>query len=348
MLKFQAQVYRVNDIAGWDARKELVLAPGFQRRSVWSPKGRSYLIDSILRGLPLPQFFIREVVHPKEKRIVREVVDGQQRIASILGYMQGKFTVFKTHNESLGGTMYDDLPEEVQRAFLSFPLSVNILEGTEDQDVLEIFSRINAYTVPLNAQEKLNAKFVGAFKGAMDRLAREHIEFWKRNRVLLPQAITRMKDVELTAELVGAMLFGLQNMKAIIGSMYEKYDDSFPQGEFIAPRFGEVLQVCEQLLNNEMEGTIFRRSPIFYSLFCAAYECMYGLQADAQVKGRYLAKPNLMMVQQKLFDLSSMVEEKSPSAAFDAFYKATIASQNKLPQRVQMHQTLVSIISQGF
>lgn len=46
---------------------------------------------------------------------------------------------------------------------------MNVLEGTEDEDVLEIFSRINAYTVPLNAQEKLNAKYVGAFKIAMDK-----------------------------------------------------------------------------------------------------------------------------------------------------------------------------------
>lgn len=36
------------------------------------PRGKSFLIDSILRGMPLPQFFVREIVLPKEKRTVRE------------------------------------------------------------------------------------------------------------------------------------------------------------------------------------------------------------------------------------------------------------------------------------
>jgi len=73
MLKFQAQVYRINDVAGWHDRRELRLAPEFQRRKVWSPRGKSFLIDSIVRGMPLPQFFIREIVLLREKRTVREV-----------------------------------------------------------------------------------------------------------------------------------------------------------------------------------------------------------------------------------------------------------------------------------
>jgi hypothetical protein len=48
-----------------------------QRRKVWSPRGKSFLIDSIVRGMPLPQFFIREIVLLREKRTVREVVDGR-------------------------------------------------------------------------------------------------------------------------------------------------------------------------------------------------------------------------------------------------------------------------------
>jgi hypothetical protein len=71
--------------------------PGFQRRN-WTLKGKSLLIDSILRGMPLPQFFIRETVLPKEKRTVREVVDGQQRLSAVLSFIEGGFTVLPIHN----------------------------------------------------------------------------------------------------------------------------------------------------------------------------------------------------------------------------------------------------------
>jgi len=98
MLTFQAQIYRINDISGWHDRRELTLAPEFQRRSVWSPRAKSYLIDSILRGMPLPQFFFREIVHPKDKRTVREVVDGQQRLSAILGFIAGEFKILPMHN----------------------------------------------------------------------------------------------------------------------------------------------------------------------------------------------------------------------------------------------------------
>ena len=348
MEKFLAQVYRINDVAGWHNRKELVLAPEFQRRSVWSPKGKSFLIDSILRGMPLPQFFIREIVHPKEKRTVREVVDGQQRISTILAYMKGEVTVFPTHNERYAKMRYDDLPENIQRAFLSFPLSVNVLEGTADQEVLEIFSRLNAYTVPLNAQEKLNAKYVGAFKVAMDHLAREHNGFWTRHRILSVQTIARMKDVELTCELVGAMLNGLQNQKKVIADLYRQYDDAFPQFEYIHPRFAETLQLSENILGGEINGTIFDRVPLFYALFCALYECTYGLGSDGNVEPHVPRFDRVQDVRQSLIELSTAVQEDAVPPDIRNFYRATKESQNKLPQRQQMHDTLMERLIPAF
>jgi hypothetical protein len=38
MEKFQAQIYKINDILSWHNRKELVISPKFQRRTVWSPR----------------------------------------------------------------------------------------------------------------------------------------------------------------------------------------------------------------------------------------------------------------------------------------------------------------------
>jgi hypothetical protein len=348
MLKFQAQVYRINDVAGWNDRRELRLAPEFQRRRVWSPRGKSFLIDSIIRGMPLPQFFIREIVLPREKRTVREVVDGQQRLTTILEFIAGDFYVLPMHNEEFARLKYEDLPEGTQKEFLSFPLSVNILEGTEDQDVLEIFSRLNSYSVPLNEQEKLNARYVGAFKKAMADLSRDHLAYWKRHRILTAQPIARMKDVELTSELVGAMLYGLQNQKKIIATMYKTFDPEFPQAPQVSQQFGQTLQVCEDILGGDISGTIFKRTSLFYSLFAAVYDVAYGLGEQRHTALQLSSEDGLIQAREGLIELSENLGADDQPEDWAEFYEATRQSTDKLPQREARHRLLRVIVEPAF
>lgn len=352
MLKFQAQIYRINDILGWHDRRELVLAPEFQRRRVWSPRGRSYLIDSIMRGMPLPQFFIRERVLLREKRTVREVVDGQQRLSAILDYLAGKYTVLKIHNEDYAGIKYEELPDGLQREMLSFPLSVNILEGTDDGDVLEIFSRLNAYTVPLNRQEKLNAQYVGAFKRRMDELSKIHLPYWKRHDILSPQAIARMRDVEFSCELVAAMLEGLQNQKQIIASLYKRYDSDFPQYEFIAPRVADTLGFCERIFNGNIAGSEFSRVSLFYSLYVAVYDLMYGLGSGPEQSRHQENEIGFNRAQDGLLNLNESLasdqnhETSRPEHVM--FYAAAQQSTDKIQQRTVRHHILREILMPSF
>src|SRR5690348_724350 len=73
--------YRVADFVGWQSNGILELNPNFQRRSVWKKGAKSYLIDTIIRGLPMPIIFLRDI--PADLRTFqpkRGVVDGQQRL----------------------------------------------------------------------------------------------------------------------------------------------------------------------------------------------------------------------------------------------------------------------------
>jgi uncharacterized protein with ParB-like and HNH nuclease domain len=63
----------------------LNLEPGFQRQSVWSERDRAKLIESILRNYPLPAIFLYRREH--EGQIIYDVIDGKQRIESILMFM---------------------------------------------------------------------------------------------------------------------------------------------------------------------------------------------------------------------------------------------------------------------
>jgi len=79
--------FRKEDIAG-----NLDLSPDFQRRRVWTPEQSSYLIDTILSGLPIPELYIRSSSTPGgDSRY--ELVDGQQRIRSVLTFGSMTFVV---------------------------------------------------------------------------------------------------------------------------------------------------------------------------------------------------------------------------------------------------------------
>src|SRR5258708_2851732 len=97
--RFNTRNYSIRDFEEWRERGELVLAPKFQRRDVWSDKARSYLIDTIMRGKPIPKIYMRQDVNPETRRTKREIVDGQQRLSTVLGFIKDKFKISKTHNE---------------------------------------------------------------------------------------------------------------------------------------------------------------------------------------------------------------------------------------------------------
>ena len=70
----------------------LIVRPKFQRNVVWTDKQRSFLIDSILNGYPIPELYIQEVTNA-EGFSEYIVVDGQQRITSFLKFIDGEFPI---------------------------------------------------------------------------------------------------------------------------------------------------------------------------------------------------------------------------------------------------------------
>ncbi|MBK7928978.1 MAG: DUF262 domain-containing protein [Bryobacterales bacterium] len=85
--------YRVADFLDWHREHRLEINQDFQRGSVWSPGARTFLIDTILRKLPVPKVYLRTKVDVKTKKSIREIVDGQQRLRAILDFAENKFLV---------------------------------------------------------------------------------------------------------------------------------------------------------------------------------------------------------------------------------------------------------------
>src|SRR5271170_660004 len=85
----------VNEFIRWSAEGALVLSPKFQRRRVWPPKARAFLIDTIMRGMPIPKLYMRQHLETKTSTTIHEIVDGQQRLRSVLDFHNDLFTLPK-------------------------------------------------------------------------------------------------------------------------------------------------------------------------------------------------------------------------------------------------------------
>jgi hypothetical protein len=143
--------------------------------------------------------------------------------------------------------------------------------------VLKVFARLNTYSVKLNAQELRNGRYFGQFKRCAYRLAYEHLEFWRRNRVFTDAQIARMLEVELTSELLVAQLDGAQDKKLSLDAFYANYDDEFPRVARVQDRFRAAIDAISSTFGADVNAVAFRRPPFFYTLFCVVYHRMYRL-----------------------------------------------------------------------
>lgn len=277
MKSFDSRTYSINDFVEWDSQKQLVLNPSFQRRSVWSDKAKSYLIDTILRGKPIPKVFIRQKLNVTTKLSIREVVDGQQRLRTILSFVRDGFAVGRGQHPEFGGLRFSQLPEEAQSAFLSFEIAVDLLINLPDSEILDIFARLNSYAIVLNEQEKINAGHFGPFKVLADKIGFDYNEYWLSQKILTPQQILRMQEVNLVADIMISMIEGIKAKKQI-KRYYDAYEKEFPHdSDLLERRFGDVIQCIAMLFPEGLENTEFRRNHLFYTLFTAVYHCLFGI-----------------------------------------------------------------------
>ncbi len=315
--------YPISEFLNWDASQQLVISPKFQRRRVWRSQAQSYLIDSIIKKMPIPPVFIRYIIEPRKGRTIREVVDGQQRIGTIFDFIKGKFTILKAHNKEYYGKTYAELPPAVQTQILTYKLNVSMLEGVSDSDVLRVFARLNTYTVPLNKQELRNAEFFGTFKQTAYELAYIHYSFWSNNRILTDNEISRMNDAQLTSELLLTMLQGIKPTNDTqLKKLYKLHDVDFPESDKLTERFGKTIDIIGEIFGSQLQNTSYRRVPLFFSLFIFTYDALYGIPEQNYSRLRF-TKGERDSVYKALIQLSKHIQSNDPPRKYIALNEAS-------------------------
>jgi hypothetical protein len=331
----------------WGEIGALVLTPKFQRREVWKTPARSYFIESIIRDIPIPPIFLRLRQDPERRRVIREVIDGQQRLRALLDFMADEYALSKTIS-GFGGKRFSQLPENIRTHIETFTFLCEVFQQIRDEDVLEVFARVNTHSVGLNDQELRNGRYFGHFKQSAFRLAHQHLEFWRQQGIFTESGIARMLEVELTSELMIAALAGQQDKKKSIDEFYARFDESFPERSRIEARFAGVIDALNAALADVLKESEFRRVPLFYTLFCVVLHRLYGLPGVASVSpaSKRLSAADSSALRDAVIELSAKIrsakEERKVSSSDLAFINACLRQTDNLKPRQKRFETLYS------
>lgn len=308
MLKtFDTRTYSISDFLEWRDRGQLNLSPDFQRRSVWTEKAKSYLVDTVLRGKPMPKLILTQEL--KNKKAMRVVVDGQQRLRALLEFIDGHFKVSRAHNREFAGKDFDLLGSEVQKEFLQYELGVDLLYDTPYRELLDIFARINTYTVKLNNQENLNAKYLGFFKQAAFDLGFQYAKYFTSAGILTKAQVSRMAEAELSSDLLVALISGVQTNKNV-EQFYRRYEDDPGPIDPSVDRYHQVMSALGDIYApDELKNTNWSRKHLFYSLFCSVGNFLFGVEGLEPIQSSALNRNEIGRLRNRLDDFSARYDE---------------------------------------
>lgn len=156
--------------------EKLIVNRKYQRKLVWTQEEKSSLIDSILCDYPIPLILFAE--KNKDGITSYEIIDGMQRLNAIFGFIENEFScnqLFFDINEftrakqaSEAGffetrTLVNFLKADSCANFLDYQLAVTIFPSVSEQQVTEVFGRVNSGGRQLSFQERRQAGKINDF-----------------------------------------------------------------------------------------------------------------------------------------------------------------------------------------
>lgn len=163
---------------------ELIQYPSLQRNSVWGPKDQEELIESLIRGIPIPPLYMNKCRNKKGDE-VWEVLDGRQRITALMDFFVHNMVRINNNlpksYEHLEGYRYKDIEKNnplFAGKFASIQLPVVWMDDAPEQLKKEFFQKLNKGGKALSPGELAHSSLEPANK-YMVRLMETH--FYKQH-----------------------------------------------------------------------------------------------------------------------------------------------------------------------
>jgi hypothetical protein len=275
---------------------QLSLATEFQRNSVWPHKAKAYLIDTILNDRPIPLLFFQRITSAQTGQPTYTVIDGQQRLRAIFEFMDDRFHLSQSSRRNpYYNKRFSALDASDKEKIRNYDFVVEELSGYSDNDIRDMFVRINKYVVQLSPQELRHAKGSGDFHDFVERIG--DLDFWNRHKVFSPKNLKRMRSIELSAELTILLIEGPQDKKSSIDLYYVRYQSKFSDAKAVETKLRSYFNWISKALPNLSE-TRYRKPVDLYSLIGALDVVSNGGASLAKLSAQ-AAGPKLLEFEQK-------------------------------------------------
>ena len=270
-------------------KKKQIDIPGFQRKYIWTLPQASKLIESFLLGLPVPALFL--YTDPDTGNL--QVVDGQQRLTSVVQFFGGKFSNAKNATERVfrltslapespfAGATYDSLKDQlpafaakfedaVMRAFV-----IKQLDPSDSTSIYHIFERLNTGGSTLMGQEIRNC----VYHGKLNTLLCELNELPPWREIYGKQPIDgRMRDVELILRCISLSLRldeYQKPMKDFLSTSMRTYRN--PTITIIETIKQQFTKFCDRVLQAVGARPFHNQGRLITSRLDAAYTALHDL-----------------------------------------------------------------------
>lgn len=160
----------------------------YQRKLVWTIEEKERLIGSFLKGYPIPLILLAErpQIYGSGKY---EIIDGMQRLNAICSFIENSFAFDKKYFDidefSYAKQLADEdifqfsresnslLSRKECADILDYQLAVTIYAAMEEEDITEVFGRINSSGKHLSRQERRQAGVTTSFAEVIRTIAME-------------------------------------------------------------------------------------------------------------------------------------------------------------------------------
>lgn len=156
----------------------------YQRKLVWTVNEKQFLIDSIINDLPIPLILLASTEDGK-----LEIIDGLQRLNAIISFIENRFSIGNKYFDIQQSSRAKQSAEEglfeaeteseklldprTCANFLDYQLAITIYPTDDEEEITDIFGRINSGGKQLSPQEKRQAGMLDILSDTIRKIASE-------------------------------------------------------------------------------------------------------------------------------------------------------------------------------
>lgn len=251
-MTFRIEIWTISKLIELYESGRLNLNPAYQRNDIWPPLSKKRLIESIELGYPLPAFFLHE------KQNGFDIVDGQQRTRTFIGYKKKYFAnLQKKYFDASSKAIFD-----------AFEISVTIVtkQQSDHGSIEDFYFRVNKYGIKLNRPEIMRSEFADSLAQNLIEKVAENDNF-VRLGLFTQKSTDRLNDLDFVSELLGLVKYDVLEKKTAADKLYRELVDQ-KEAEELEEKFHSILDRITEL--NEfypLNKSRYRQRNDFYTLF---------------------------------------------------------------------------------